>query len=138
MGDNYSVLESSNGINWLPISTLPKFTSKIYVTEKDEIIAINQESGMSIYKLANGSQIFTRVYSLMASYSTAPMKDVFNEINGYYYICIPGAGILKTINFNSFELVYDNSDIRGLMIDHNGVFFVTNKDFNKVYCYKEK
>jgi len=138
MGDNYSVLESSNGINWLPISTLPKFTSKIYVTEKDEIIAINQESGMSIYKLANGSQVFTRVYSLMASYNTAPMKDVFNKINGYYYICIPGAGILKTINFNSFELVYDNSDIRGLMIDHNGVFFVTNKDFNKVYCYKEK
>jgi hypothetical protein len=135
MSNNSMIYASSDGINWTQLQNTPKYTLKIFVTDKDELIVLNQEAGMSIYKSMDKGQTFNRVYSILPTYGTVPMTNTFNKLNGYYYVCIPGAGILKTIDFNTFELIYSNSDIRGLMIDHNGILFATNFSYNKVYCY---
>lgn len=134
--DMKTMSKSSDGIHWLPINNIPIYTSKIFITDTDELIAINQESGISIYKSVNEGQTFNRLYSISIPYGAWPMTGTFSKINGYYYVCIPGAGILKTTNFDTFEFIYSNAYIRGLMIDHSGVFFATASDFKTVYCYK--
>ena len=134
--DIVSLLESTDGINWLSVNNKPTNASKIYVTDKDELIMLKATSNITINKSGDGGKTFAQVYSLNAAYGTSPMRDIFSNYKGINYICIPGAGILKTFDYKTFELIYSNSEIRGLMVDHNGVFFATNKDFNKVYCYK--
>ena len=134
--DNISLLESTDGTHWLPVNNKTLYTSRIHVTDKDEIIVMDVTSVANITKSVDGGQTFLQEYSHSVSYGTSPMRDIFSSYKGVNYICMPGAGILKTTDYNSFELIYTNVDIRGLMVDHNGVFFATNKDFNKVYCYK--
>lgn len=134
--DNTSLLESTDGIHWIPVNNTSLYKSRMYVTEKDELIIMNVTSSSFVKTSSDGGKNFSQVYSGRVSYSTAPMNHIFSSYKGNNYISIPGEGILKTTDFNSFELIYDNTDIRGLMVDHNGAFFATNKLFNKVYCYK--
>ena len=134
--DNISLLESTDGIHWLPVNNKTLNTARMQVTDKDEIIMMNVASSANITKSVDGGKTFTQVYSGNVSYATSPMRDIFSSYKGVHYICMPGAGILKTSDYNSFESIYSNINIRGLMIDHNGVLFATNKDINKVYCYK--
>jgi len=132
---NASLLKSADGINWSAAGTLPAYTQKVYVTDKDEIFAFSQQGEISAYKSTNYGQSFSFIHSFTVSYITMPMYNTVSKFNGYYYVCIPGAGIYKTLNFNSFDQTYINSDVRSLMIDHNGAFFVTNFSFNKEYTY---
>jgi len=134
--DNISLLESTDGIHWLPVNNKTLNTARMHVTDKDEIIMMNVASSANITKSVDGGKTFTQGYSGGVSYATSPMRDIFSSYKGAHYICMPGAGILKTSDYNSFESIYSNINIRGLMVDHNGVFFATNKDYNKVYCYK--
>jgi len=97
---------------------------------------LNVGEKLTINKSVDEGKSFTQVYSLSAAYITSPMRFIFSNYKGTDYICIPGTGILKTDDYKTFKLIYSNTDIRSLMVDHNGVFFATNKDFNKVYCYK--
>jgi len=134
--DIVSLLESTDGIRWLPVNNKPYAASRIYVTDKDELILLNVGEKLTINKSVDEGKSFTQVYSLSAAYITSPMRFIFSNYKGTDYICIPGTGILKTDDYKTFKLIYSNTDIRSLMVDHNGVFFATNKDFNKVYCYK--
>jgi hypothetical protein len=133
--DNISLLESTDGIHWVPVNNTPLNTSRMYVSEKDELIVLDVTLSAIIKTSVDYGKNFTQLYSGGVSYGTSPMYHIFSSYKGTNYISIPGEGILKTTDYNSFELIYDNIDIRGLMVDHNGVFFATNKGFNKVYCY---
>ncbi|MDD4967828.1 MAG: sialidase family protein [Paludibacter sp.] len=134
--DNISLLESTDGIHWLPVNNNTLYTARMHVTDKDEIIVMDVASNANIMKSVDAGKTFLKEYSHSVTYGTSPMRNIFSSYKGVQYICMPGAGILKTTDFNSFELFYSNIYIRGLMVDHNGVLFATNKDFNKVYCYK--
>lgn len=121
-----------NGINWSPINT-PIYSLSFYVTEKDEIIAFNQENGFSIYKSTDFGQSFRRVYSAETSYHTTPMTNIFKKHNDTYYFVAPGSGVYKTKDFENFEKILSEHTVRHLHIDHTGTLYANGFMQEPVY-----
>jgi len=120
------------GINWSPINT-PIYSLCFFVTEKDEIIAFNQENGFSIYKSTDFGESFKRVYSAQTSYHTTPMTNIFKKYKDTYYFVAPGSGVFKTKDFESFEKILSEDEVRHLHIDHTGTLYVNGFMQEPVY-----
>jgi len=138
-GSNCCELNRSfnNGLTWTKIAT-PGYSNKVYVNEKDEIFLCTQSGGITIYKSADYGATFTSVYSVYPKFSTS-MENTFNKVGKFYYILIPGYGILKTSdpgNAAGYSEFYSNPDLFNLFIDHNEVFIAKTLNTNTVFYYK--
>ncbi len=132
---NCNLNKSENdGKTWLPVQA-PEYSIKLYVTEKDEIIICNQDGGFSIYKSTDLGQHFHRVYSVWPEFGTL-MDHIFHKFKNSYYVMIPGYGILKTDDFNTFEVYWHNTNLNNLFMDHNGVLIAKDWNHDKVYYRK--
>jgi|WetSurMetagenome_2_1015567.scaffolds.fasta_scaffold00664_6 hypothetical protein len=126
-----------NGLTWTKLTT-PGYSNKIYVNDKDEIFLCSQFGGTTIYKSTDYGLTFTSVYSVSPQWNTS-MENTFNKWGNFYYILIPGYGILKTSdpgNPDSYTEFYRNSDLFNLFIDHNGVLIAKTLNTNTVFYYK--
>jgi photosystem II stability/assembly factor-like uncharacterized protein len=136
MSSNMRLYQSSDdGKSWTRMQT-PQYPLKLYVTDRDEIIIINQDNGISIYKSTDLGQNYTQKYSIQPKYGTT-MKKTIQKINNIYYILIPGYGILKTTDFENFETFVKNTKMVFLYQDHTGTIITRDFENKYTFYYKE-
>jgi hypothetical protein len=122
-----------NGKIWTLLNT-PESSFKIYVTENNEIIVCNYSNyGFSIYKSNDLGATYIRKYSCRPDWSISRKEHVFHKYGGFYYVLVAGYGILKTLDFESFEVYWRCFTLSDLFIDHNGVFIACDWKLNKAY-----
>jgi hypothetical protein len=61
------------------------------------------------------------------------MQNTFNKQGSFYYIILPGYGILKSPDLNTYEVYWVNNNLNNLFIDHNGVLIAKDWNMNTVY-----
>ena len=125
---------TDDGKSWESMQS-PEYSTKLYVTDNDEIIMFNQENGLSIHKSTDLGQTYTKVYNVMPEYGTS-MSKIIQKWKGVYYILIPGYGIIKTVDFENFETFWRNTDIVFLYMDHSGVLIAKEMNSDTAYYYK--
>ncbi|HUV01720.1 MAG TPA: sialidase family protein [Bacteroidales bacterium] len=132
-GSNCCSLNRSddNGQTWTHITT-PGYSTKLYVNAKDEIFICNQDGGFTIFKSTDMGATFTRLYSALPQFGTT-MDNIFNKWDNFYYILVPGYGILKSSDLNQYEVYWLNSEINNLFIDHTGVLIAKDWNYKTVY-----
>jgi hypothetical protein len=67
------------------------------------------------------------------------MENTFNKWGNFYYIFVPGYGVLKTSdlsNPNDYKEFYQNSELINLYIDHKGDLIGKEWHSNTVYYRK--
>jgi len=131
------ILKSEDdGKIWTPLNT-PQSSFKIYVTENNEIIVCNYGNyGFSIYKSNDLGATYIRKYSCSPDWSISRKEHIFHKYSGIYYVLVAGYGILKTLDFESFEVYWRCFTLNDLFIDHNGVFIACDWKLNKAYYRK--
>jgi photosystem II stability/assembly factor-like uncharacterized protein len=122
-----------NGLTWTKIET-PGYSVKLYVNEKDEMFICTQENGLTFYMSNDYGSTFNPVYSVYAGW--IPGSNTFTKWHNYYYILIPGTGILKSADLIHYEAFYYNSSLGNLFIDHNGDMIAKDSNKNTVYYLK--
>jgi hypothetical protein len=135
---NWNLYKSiDDGKTWQTI-TCPLHPTKLYVTENDEIIIFNQENGgISIYKSTDIGQSYRKVYGIIPESWLWPWKKTIQQKGDYYFMVIPGYGIIKTKDFENFETFWRNTNIIYLFQTHEGVLIAKDFSNDKVYYYQE-
>jgi hypothetical protein len=136
-GSNCCSLNRSfdDGFTWTKIET-PGYSIKLYVNDKDEILIVTQENGITIYKSTDYCSTFTRETSVSPQWGTSDNDNIFNKWGNFYYVLIPGWGILKSADLVHYEQYWYNSNLRDLFIDHNGVLIAKDWQSSTVYYRK--
>lgn len=118
-GQKQFVMKSEDdGKTWTPLTT-PNYPYSLFVTENDEIIVFTQ-SNAGIYKSTDLGKSYKMVFSGSVSFNTGSMQSYVHQFGAFYYMAIPGFGVLKTLNFETFETFFSEPNINGLYIDHTG------------------
>jgi hypothetical protein len=124
-----------NGMTWTKMET-PGYSIKLFVNEKDEIFILSQGAPpVSIYKSTDYGASYSSIYVANPQFITE-MGTLFNKWGNFYYILLPGYGILKSFDLNNFELYWANNNLNNLFIDHNGVLIAKDWNMNRVYYRK--
>jgi hypothetical protein len=124
-----------NGVTWTARET-PGYSTVMYVNEKDEIYIATQENGFTIYQTTDLGLTFKRVHSVYPQWGTTMENNNFIRWNGFYYIIVPGYGILKSADLVNYENYWLNSNLNDLFIDSNGVLIAKDWDWKTVYYRK--
>jgi len=135
-GSNCCSLNRSddNGLTWTHIET-PGASTKLYVNEKEEIFICNQDGGFAIFKSTDMGATFSRLFGCFPQFGTS-MDNIFNKCKDYYYILVPGFGILKSPDLERYEIYWINNELNNLFIDHNGVLIAKDWNQNTIYYRK--
>lgn len=135
-GSNCCSLNRSddNGLTWTQITT-PGASTKLYVNEREEIFICNQDGGFAIFKSTDMGATFTRLFGCYPQFGTT-MDNIFNKWEDYYYILVPGYGILKSYDLEHYEVYWLNKELNNLFIDHNGVLIARDWDNKTIYYRK--
>jgi hypothetical protein len=80
-------------------------------------------------------ETFQAVSHVNPEFSTQ-MGNIFNWWSGFYYVVIPGYGILKSADLVNYELYREDPDIKSLFVDHNGVLLARDLSSGNVYYRK--
>jgi hypothetical protein len=64
------------------------------------------------------------------------MDKLFNKWGNFYYVLMPGFGILKSYDLNTYDVYWTNKNLNKLFIDHNGVMIAKDWNMNTVYYRK--
>ena len=98
------------------------------------------QGGIYLYKSIDYGATYTYLYA--TSYEWTPGNaNVFNKLGHFYYVAIPGWGILKSADLTSYDIYWINSNLKNLFIDHNGVMIATYwnwQDNSKKVVYYRK
>jgi hypothetical protein len=121
-------------LTWTPITT-PGASTKLYVNDQEEIFICNQDGGFAIFKSTDMGATFTRLFGCFPQFGTT-MDNIFNKWDDYYYILVPGYGILKSYDLEHYEVYWLNKELNNLFIDHNGVLIA--RDWNNKTIYYRK
>lgn len=129
------MMSDDDGQTWTGIST-PDYTQKLYVNDDDEIF-ICADVGVTekIYSSKDLGTTFGSVHTVAPSFRTL-MDNVFNKWGDFYYVAIPGYGIMKSNDLHDYEAFWINAELVNLFIDHNGVLMVKDYDYRSVYYLK--
>ncbi|RPI48073.1 MAG: hypothetical protein EHM56_14230 [Chloroflexi bacterium] len=122
-----------DGHTWTKLDA-PQFSLKLYVTDDDDLIMINQDHGYSLYKSTDKGAHFELKASFHAAFG-ASMFHTVHKWRGWYYILIPGHGIQKTTDFEKFTTFWRNENALDMFIDANGNIVVLLYNFNGIYYY---
>lgn len=127
-----------DGKTWLPLPT-PDYPYSFYVTENDEIIVFTQLSA-GIYKSGDLGKSYKQVHSGATAFSTGSDQRYVQKFDSFYYMAVPGFGVLRTQNFEQFETIFSQPNINGLYIDHTGTIVVKGwlDKLNRSFFYGRK
>lgn len=123
-----------NCLTWTAITT-PGLPLKLYVNDKDEIFIASQEDRLGIYKSDDYGTTFSKVNSIYPDWWSS-MDNIFNKWGDFYYVLIPGYGILKSSDLTNYILFWKKSSLRNLFLDHNGVLIAKDWNGNAIYYMK--
>jgi hypothetical protein len=124
-----------NGLTWTKIET-PGYSIKIFINEKEEFFLVSQGSGtIIIYKSTDYGNSFSALYAIAPQFVTE-MDNIFNKQGDFYYVLLPGFGILKSSDLNNYEVYWTNYNLNNLFIDHNGILIAKDWNMNTVYYRK--
>jgi hypothetical protein len=122
------------GATWDRLQT-PGYSNNFFVNEKDDIFLFTQINGMSLYKSSDYGVTYNLQYNTSVKFVSS-MVNIFNKWGSFYYVVIPGFGILKSNDLNSYNVFYTNPDLTKLFIDHNGVLIAKELNTNKAWYRK--
>lgn len=124
-------ISDDDGASWTHIPT-PGNSIKLYVNDDDEIIICTEYSGLDFYRSTDYGETFTLVHHTAPEYGTV-MRNTFTRSKDFYYVLVPGYGILKTYDLVNYEAYWSNSELIDLFIDHKGVLIARDFDSETVY-----
>jgi hypothetical protein len=116
---------------WEKIVT-PGMSLKLFVDKNDMLTLCTQENGITVYNSIDYGETFTKAHNVYPQYNTG-MDNAFAYWENFYYVLIPGYGILKSGDLIVYEDYWKNSAVRNLFIDHNGVLIARELGNNTVY-----
>jgi hypothetical protein len=116
---------------WEKIVT-PGLSLKLFVDKNDMLTLCTQEYGITLYNSIDYGVTFTKAHNVYPQYNTG-MDNTFAYWGNFYYVLIPGYGILKSGDLIIYEDYFKNSAVRNLFIDHNGVLIARDLGNNTVY-----
>lgn len=123
---------NDDGQTWVPLH-VPGYSQKLYVNDNDEIFVLSsQGTGETIFRSDDQGATFTAVHSVGVSFRSS-YDNIFTRWDDYYYVAVPGYGIMKSNNLSEFENWWVFSDFRTMYIDHNGVILVRDLESRSVY-----
>ena len=128
-------ISTDDGLTWISRET-PGYSTVMYVNENDEIFIGTQENGFTFYQTTDLATTYKKVHSVYPQWGTIMENNIFNRWNSFYYIIVPGFGILKSADLVHYENYWLNSNLNDLFIDHNGVLIAKDWDNKNVY-YRE-
>lgn len=135
----YMFRSFDEGQTWTRIET-PGYSLKLFVTENDEIFIITQQSGMYFYKSTDYGATYSYVYAVHPEWSTS-FENTFIKRGNFYYIAVPGYGILKSKDLMNYEIYWENYNMWNLFVDHNGVlisrYFTWNSPDPRLVYYRK-
>jgi hypothetical protein len=132
--NNFLYRSDDGGHSWTRVAT-PDFSRDLYVTDQDELILFSDLNGTSIFSSVNKGETFTMKKNVPVTfYTTATHHNVLRWGNDYF-VLIPGHGILKTTDFESFNNFWTNGEVMDMMMDSHGNLIVTTLNQNLVYYY---
>jgi photosystem II stability/assembly factor-like uncharacterized protein len=125
-----------DGITWTPLNT-PQYSLSCYVTENNEIIALNQENGYSLFKSVDYGQTYKLIKAISTEYHSTPLTHTFVKFENNYYILPPGGGLWKTSNFesNDFQKIGNLSEAHLVYIDHKGTIYTNGISDKTAYIF---
>ncbi len=136
-GSNCCSLNRSldDGLTWTKIAT-PGYSTKVFVSGNDEITLITQENGVSFYRSTDYAATFTKVFNVYPDWGTSRNSNVFTRWKNFYYVLVPGYGILKSPDLIHYSDYWRNSNLNDLFLDNNGVLIAKDWGMSKVYYRK--
>jgi hypothetical protein len=112
-----------DGLSWTYINN-PGNLVKLLVNDKDEIFVFSkQNSKMNIYRSTDYGQTYSLLYSVEPAWG-GYMENNICRWGNFYYILVPGYGILRSADLINYEPYFVNSNLSDLYMDHNGVLMV--------------
>ena len=124
-----------DGLTWISRKT-PGYSTVMYVNENDDIFIGTQENGFTIYQTSDLGETYNKVYSVFPQWGTTMENNIFTRWKDFYYIIIPGYGILKSNDLIHYEVYWRNSDLNDLFIDHIGDLIAKDWNYTTVYYRK--
>lgn len=138
-GQKQLVMKSEDdGKTWTALTT-PNYPNSLFVSENDEIIVFTQSNG-GVYKSTDLGKTYKQMYSTSVTFNTGSLQSYVHKFGAFYYMAIPGFGVLKTRNFETFETFFSEPNINGLYIDHTGSVVVMgwHNKLNTSFFYGRK
>ena len=122
---------TDDGKTWTPFAS-PDRPLKLFVTPDDQIIYCTQLDGFSIFKSTDLGATYNKVYSAMPVFS-GWMGKTFYKFKDFWYVLIPGYGVVKTKDFTNYSTLWNNGGAYDMYLDHNGVILI--RDFLNHFRY---
>jgi hypothetical protein len=113
----------------------PDYSEKLFVDDDDVIHICSQHNGVLIFNSPDYGVTYNQVYSVPYDWSVS-FNNTYTRWNNFYFVLIPGLGIMKSVDLIHFEMYWDNPELSSFFIDHNGVLIT--KDLNKNTIYYRK
>jgi hypothetical protein len=123
-----------DGNSWTTLPS-PPYSLKLYVTDKDELIMMNQEGALPIYKSTDRGEHFTRKHAVYPAFTTL-MDHMVHKWGNDYFILVPGYGVLRTRDFEEFEDYWLNANVNDMFMDDEGVLIARVLNGQQVH-YKD-
>ncbi len=124
-----------DGLTWISRET-PGYSTIMYVNENDEIFIGTQDIGFTIYQTTDLGETYTKIHSVFPQWGGSTENNIFIRWRDFYYVIIPGYGILKSDDLIHYENYWRNSELSDLFIDHNGVLIAKHMNYKTVYYRK--
>ncbi len=129
------MISDDDGQTWTPLTT-PAYSQKLYVTDDDQIfIVCDQGTGEVIYRSGDRGATFSSVHSVGVAFRSS-YDNIFTRWDDFWYVAIPGFGIMTSYDLDEYENYWLFPDLRTLYVDHNGVLLVKDFDSNTLYYRK--
>jgi len=129
------MISDDDGQTWTSLTT-PAYSQKLYVTDDDQIfIVCDQGTGEVIYRSDDRGATFSGVHSVGVAFRSS-FNNIFIRWGDFWYVAIPGFGIMTSYDLIEYENYWLFPDLRTLYVDHNGVLIVKDFDSNTLYYRK--
>ena len=105
----------------------------LYINDNDEFYFTKTDNGgLTIYKSTDMGGSFSEIHHVYPA-SGAAIEGNFKKWDDFFYVIVPGYGILKTQDLEHYTTYWIEPSVYDLFIDHNEVLIVKSYQDQSVY-----